>query len=121
MNLFGKKRKSLNTGRLISLEQAKKYEKDPDYKHYIFPTEITEEGKVMCKPQLVKEIETYAKIEENKEKQPKARWNASFEQAVICGGKYKGIDREVANRHEQPKQYNNWENAKKYRPEQFMR
>lgn len=119
MSLFGK---SLKVGALISLKEARKLEQDPKNRNYIFPSEITENGEIMCKIQLKGENKLQTRIEKKKETQPKARWNSSFEQVVISGGKYKGIDREVATRHQQDqKQYNNWQSAKKYKPEQFMR
>lgn len=121
MKLFGRREKTLNTERFIPLEQAKKYENDPEYSHYIFPSEMTEDGRIVCKPQLIKQVETDTRIKENKVKKSKARWNPSFEQSVIGGGKYKGIDREIAIKHGQQKQYNNWQSAKKYKPEQFMK
>ena len=38
--------KKLDTEKLITLEQAKKYEKK--YKEYIFPVEEIRDGKAMC-------------------------------------------------------------------------
>ncbi len=102
----------LQEGKLITLEQAKKCEKNQKYKDYIFPVEGMENGKVMCRMQRK---EDSIKLNRNKRK-------ASFEEYVIAGGKYKEINEKVREgKKEIPSstQYNNWQSAKRYKPEAY--
>lgn len=108
---------NLQTGRRITLEQAKKYEKDKKYKDCIFPVEGMENGKVMCRIQRVQRKENDINLNKNKRE-------ASFEKYVIAGGEYKGIDRNVKRGKTETSNtvsYNNWQSAKRYNPEAYTR
>lgn len=49
-NLFHRNER-LRVGKLVTLEQAKKYEQDKKYKDCIFPVEGIIGGKIMCRMQ----------------------------------------------------------------------
>ena len=99
-NLFHRNKK-LQVGKFMTLEQAKKYEKNEKYKDYIFPVVGMENGKVMCRMQRKEDS-----INFNRNKR-----EASFEEYVIAGGKYKGTHQNVREGKTEiasSTQYNNW-------------
>lgn len=115
---FFKNDKSLEEGRLITLAQATKYEKEERYKNYIFPVEEIRNGKVMCRPQLKQEVQSAMNIELKAEKRKKR--NTALAN-IYAEGKYRSIDQNVDRvafgmRGDRP-QYNNWQKAKRYHPE----
>lgn len=115
-NLFHRNEK-IQTGRLITLEQAKKYEKDKKYKDCIFPVEGIVKGKVMCRIQRVQRKENAINLNKNEQE-------ASFKEYVVAGGKYKGMGRKVKEEKTNTSntiQYNNWQSAKRYNPEAYTR
>ena len=108
--------KSLDEGKIITLEQARRYERDERYKDYIFPVEETENGELMCRPQLTQNLESISNVDRKAEK--RNRRNAALNN-IYAGGKYRGIDQNV-NRGTRP-QYNNWQNAKRYHPKEYQK
>lgn len=111
--------KKLDTEKLITLEQAKKYEKK--YKEYIFPVEEIRDGKAMCRPQLKQQQENLAVRKE--EKRRKRNNNLAH---IYADGKYRNTAQNIntkmkERRVDSPKQYNNWQSAKKYNAESYQR
>lgn len=121
MGLFSNGKK-LNVGKLITLEQALKYQKDERYQAFIFPVEQTENGKMMCRIQQKTEVIAIDKQEEKRRKRNEKLAH------IYDGGKYRGIDQNVSARQKQiqsrvdrGRTYNNWQNAKRYHPEDYQR
>ena len=112
--------KELNTRRLITLEQAMRYQKDEKYKAYIFPVEEMKNGKMMCRPQLKVEVIV---VDKQEEKRRKRNDNLAH---IYNGGKYRGIDKNVSTRQTRTREnrvtkYNDWQSAKKYNAESYQR
>lgn len=105
MGIFGNrnKPKKLNS-RVISFEDAMKYAQNPDYAEYEFlpVDENNLKRGFRAQPREVVR-EQINRIKERK-------FNPGFEQSVIAGGIYKGIDKNV-NRNN----YNNYQSAKGYK------
>lgn len=119
---FFKNNKSIEEGKLITLAQATKYEKEDRYKNYIFPVEEIRNGRVMCRPQLRQEIQSATNIDQKAEKRKKR--NTALAN-IYVEGKYRGIDlninREAIGMRGDRPQYNNWQNAKRYHPEEYQK
>ncbi len=115
-NLFHRNER-LRVGKLVTLEQAKKYEQDKKYKDCIFPVEGIIGGKVMCRMQKVQRKEEALNLSKKEQK-------ASFQEYITGGGKYRENDRKVKKGKTDTSntiQYNNWQSAKRYNPEAYTR
>ena len=103
MEIFGNRNKPKNLNmKIITFSAAMKYAQDPNYADYEFlPVDENnlERGFRVQSKEIVRE-------QINKIK----RLNPSFEQSVIAGGIYKGIDEKITRN-----KYNNYQNAKGYR------
>lgn len=110
--------KELNVTNSISLEQARKYEKNKKYQDCFFEP-VIEDGVMRFIPHLEK-----SKIQEKRER-PKPvketkREKSAFIREVTGNGAYQGIGSRK-NKQQQTNSYNNWQTAKRYNPEQFVR
>ncbi len=94
MGLFNNDKK-LNVGKLITLKQAIKYEKDERYQAFIFPIEQTEDGEMMCRIQRKTEVIVVDKQEEKRRKRNEKLVH------IYDGGKYRGIGQNVSARQKQ--------------------
>ena len=105
MGIFGNrnKPKKLNS-KIISFEEAMKYVQSPEYANYEF---IPVDENNLKKGFQVKPAEV---VREHIDRIKTRKLNPSFEQTVIAGGIYKGIDSKV---NQSP--YNNYQNAKGYK------
>ena len=115
-NLFHRNERS-QKGKLITLEQAKKYAQSEKYKDCIFPVEGIIGGKVMCRIQKVQRKEEGLNLNKNEQE-------TSFKKYVTGGGKYRGINGKVKEEKTNTSdtiQYNNCQSAKRYNPEAYTR
>ena len=108
MGLFSNrnKPKKLNSRVVLSFKDAMKYAQDENYAQYEFiPVDENnfERGfRIQSKQQVREDIDRIKR----------RKFNTGFEQTVIAGGIYKGIDSKVS-KNNQP-EYNKYKNSKGY-------
>ena len=108
MGLFNNrnKPKKINTKVILTFKETMKYAQDENYAQYEFiPVDENnfEKGfRIQSKQEVREKIDTIKR----------RKLNPSFEQSVIAGGIYKGIESETSRINQQ--KYNNYQNSKGY-------
>jgi len=108
MGLFNNrnKPKKLNTRVILTFKEAMKYAQDENYAQYEFmPVDENDFEKGF-------RIQSKEAVRENIDRIKRRKFNTDFEQTVIAGEIYKGIDSEIS-KNNKPK-YNNYQNSKGY-------